>query len=69
MTGTTCRAARVRVTVTRSGRRVARRTVAVDGRCAFGAALRLRGRLTIGLELLQSDGTVTRLGSRTRRVS
>ncbi|PTL55510.1 serine protease [Paraconexibacter algicola] len=69
VTGTTCRAARVRVTVTRSGRRVARRTVAVDGRCAFGAALRLRGRLTIGLELLQSDGTVTRLGSRTRRVS
>lgn len=66
--GNPCTAGKVRITVTRGGRRAGRKLATVRRGCTFSADFRLRGRLRISIEFLGSDGRVTKLGTRTRRV-
>lgn len=66
--GNPCTSGRVRVTVTRAGRRVGRRLVTVGSSCSFRTSVRTRGRLRISIEFLATDGSVTKLATRTRRV-
>ncbi len=66
--GDPCTSGRVRVTVTRGGRRVGRKVATVGSSCTFSTSVRTRGRLKVSIEFLATDGSVTKLATRTRRV-